>query len=130
MKTINASLHQPRQVQTIPTGNVIPAIAASAQEILALLSSVALAATIVMLSVWVAGMEMTDILGAGIWGIGFIFFGLAVDSSDPKAVLHLVTGVALIVLAWLQANVSADYVIMSGILVAGWAATSLFKWLR
>ena len=130
MKTINASLHQPRQVQTIPTGKVIPAMAESAQELLALLSSVALAAAIVMLSVWVAGMEMTDVLGAGIWGLGFIFFGLAVDSSDPKAVMHLVTGVALIVLAWLQANVSADYVIMSGVLVASWVAVGVYKRLR
>ena len=130
MKTINASLHQPRQVQSLSTGNVIPAMAASAQELLALLSAVALAATIVMLSVWAAGMEMTNILGAGIWGIGFIFFGLAVDSIEPKAILHLVTGVALLVLAWLQANVSADYVIMSGVLVASWVAVSVYQRLR
>jgi len=130
MKTINASLHQLRQVQILPTGNLIQAMAASAQELLALLSSVALAAIIVMLSVWVAGMEMTDVLGAGIWGIGLIFFGLAVDGKDPKAVLQVITGIALLVLAWLQANISADYIIVSGILVAGWAATSLFKQLR
>ena len=130
MKTINASLHQPRQVQTIPSSKIIPAMAASAQEILALLSAVALAATIVMLSVWVTGMEMTNILGAGIWGLGFIFFGLAVDSVEPKAILHLTTGVALLVLAWLQANVSADYVIISGVLVASWAAVGLFQRLR
>ncbi len=130
MKTINASLHQPRQVQTLPTGNLVQAMAASAQELLALLSAVALAATIVMLSVWVAGMEMTDILGAGIWGIGLIFFGLAVDGKDPKAVLQVITGISLLVLAWLQANVSADYVIMSGVLVASWVAVSVYKRLR
>ncbi len=130
MKTLNASLHQPRQVRFTPAGRFIPAIAASAHKVLALLSAITLAAAIVMLSVWVAGMEMTNILGAGIWGVGFIFFGLAVDNSDWKGILQLVTGVALIVLAWLQAHVSTDYVIVTGILVAGWAATSLFKRLR
>ena len=130
MKTLNASLQQPRQVQIIPTGRFMPAIAASAHEVLALVSAIALAATIVMLSVWVAGLEMTDVLGAGIWGVGFIFFGLAVDNSDPKAILHLATGGALIVLAWLQANVSPDYIIISGVIVATWVAVSVFKRLR
>jgi len=97
---------------------------------LALLSAAILAASIIVFSVWIAGMEMTDVLGAGIWGVGIIFFGLAVDGKDPKAVLQLITGVALLALAWLQANVSADYIIVSGVLVAGWAATSLFKRLR
>jgi len=130
MKTFNATLQQPRQVRIIPAGKFIPAVAASANEIMALLGATILAASIVALSVWVAGMEITDVLGAGIWGIGLIFFGLAVDGKDPKAVLQVVTGIALLALAWLQANVSADYIIVSGILVAAWASTSLFKRLR
>ena len=130
MKTFNTSIQQPRQAQVISAGNFIPAVAASAHEVMALLSSAILAATIVALSVWVAGMDMTDVLGAGIWGVGFVFFGLAVDGKDPKAVFQVVTGVALLVLAWLQANVSAEFIIVSGILVAGWAATSLFSRLR
>jgi len=130
MKTFNATLQQPGQVQIIPVGKFIPTVAASAHEILALLSAGILAATIIALSVWIAGMGMTDILGAGIWGVGIVFFGLAVDGKEPKAVLQVVTGVALLALAWLQANVSADYIIVSGVLVAGWAATGLFKRLR
>jgi hypothetical protein len=130
MKAFNASLQQPRQVQIIPAGKFIPTVAATAHEIMALLSAAILAATIVAVSVWFAGIEMTDVLGAGIWGVGIIFFGLAVDGKDPKAILQVVTGVALVVLAWLQANVSADYIIVSGVLVAGWAATSLFKRLK
>ena len=130
MKTFNASLQQPRQVRIIPAGKLIPAVAASANEIMALLGAAILGAAIVSLSVWIAGMQMTDVLGAGIWGVGFIFFGLAVDGKDPKAVFQAVTGIALLVLAWLQANVSADYIIVSGILVAAWAATSLFNRLR
>jgi len=130
MKTFNASIQQPRQVRIIPAGKFIPAVAASVNEIMALIGAVILAATIVALSVWIAGMEMTNVLGAGIWGVGFIFFGLAVDNSDWKGILQLVTGVALIVLAWLQAHVSTDYVIVSGILLATWVAASVFKRLR
>ena len=130
MKTFNASLPQAGQLKTIPTGKLIPVVAASAHEIMALLSSVILAAVIVAASVWIAGLQITDVLGAGIWGVGIVFFGLAVDGKDPKAVLQVATGIALLVLAWLQANVSADYIIVSGILVAAWASTSLFKRLR
>jgi len=130
MKTFNASIQQPRQVRIIPAGKFIPAVAASVNEIMALIGAVILAATIVALSVWIAGMEMTNVLGAGIWGVGFIFFGLAVDNSDWKGILQLVTGAALILLAWLQAHVSTDYVIVSGILVATWVAASVFKRLR
>ena len=130
MKAINTSYDQHHQVQNIPAERMFSALAASAQEILALMSAAVLATTIIVLSVGVAGMEMTDVLGAGIWAVGFIFFGLAVDNSEPKAILQLVTGVVLLALAWLQANVSAEYVIVSGVIVAGWAAVSLFQRLR
>ena len=130
MKTLNTLFDQPRQVQTIPADRLFSALTSSAQEILALLSATILATTIIVFSVGVAGMEMTDVLGAAIWGVGFIFFGLAVDSSDIKAALQLVTGIALLVLAWLQANVSAEFIIVSGVIVAGWAAASLFQRLR
>lgn len=130
MSTLNTSLHQSRQVQSMQTGRYFSVIAASAREMLALLSATVLAATIVVISVGVAGMEITDVLGAAIWGVAFIFFGLAVDSSDIKAVLQLVTGLALLSLAWLQANVSADFIIVSGVIAAAWAAVSVFQRLR
>ena len=130
MKTFTAPLQQNQQLPITSTGNLVPAIAASAQEILALLSAVTAAAAIVMLSIWVAGMEMTDILGAGIWGLGFIFLGLAVDNTEPKAMLHVVTGISLFVLAWLQFTVSPEYTIISGVIVATWVSVSLFQRLR
>ena len=130
MNTLYTSLHQSSQVHGIPSGRYLTVIAASTREMLALLSATVLAVTIVVMSVGVAGMEITDVLSAAIWGVGLIFFGLAVDSSDIKAVLQLVTGVASLSLAWLQANVSADYIIVSGVVVAAWAAVSLFQRLR
>lgn len=130
MKTFNQSIQQPTQIQITTTGSLMPALAASAHEVLALLSAVTLATTIVMLSVWVAGTQMTDVLSAGIWGVGLIFFGLAVDNGEPKAVLQLLTGSTLLALAWLQSNVAADYVIAAGFIVAAWVAVSVFKRLR
>lgn len=130
MRTYSASLPQHRQVQLTTGGQFIPAMAATGREILALLSAVSAAAAIVLLSVWVAETEMTYLLGAGIWGVGLVFLGLAVDSVEPKAFWRLVTGVILLGLAWLQANVSADYIIVSGLLVAAWVASGLFKRLR
>jgi hypothetical protein len=62
--------------------------------------------------------------------VGFVFLGIAVDKRDPGAFLLLVTGLALLVLAWLQTAVSSDYAIVSGVLVAGWVAVSIFKRLR
>ena len=102
----------------------------SIREFLALLSAVTSAAAIVLLSVWVAGMEMTAILSASTWGVGFIFLGVAVDNREPTAFFQLATGIALLALAWLQNAVSPDFTIVSGVLVAAWVAVSLFKRLR
>ena len=130
MNTFTAPLQQNQQLQINSTQRFISVLATSFQEILALLSAVAVAAAIVVLSIGVAGMEMTDILGAGIWGVGFIFLGLAVDNTEPKAILHVVTGVSLFVLAWLQSTVSPEYAVVSGVIVATWVSVSLFQRLR
>lgn len=130
MKTLTAPIRQDRQVQTTTGLPTFPAMNVSIREILALLSAVISAAAIVLLSVWVAGMEVTAILSASTWGIGFIFLGVAVDNRDPTAFFQLVTGVALLALAWLQNAVSPDFTIVSGVLVAAWVAVSLFKRLR
>ena len=130
MKTLTVPIRQDRQLQTTTGLPTFPAMNVSIREILALLSAVISAAAIVLLSVWVAGMEVTAILSASTWGIGFIFLGVAVDNRDPTAFFQLVTGVALLALAWLQNAVSPDFTIVSGVLVAAWVAVSLFKRLR
>ncbi len=131
MRTLTAPIRQDRQLQTTTGLPIFPAMTVSIRGVLALLSAVTSAAAIVLLSVWVAGMEVTAILSATIWGIGYIFLGLAVDSREPTAFfLQLATGVALLALAWLQNAVSPDFTIVSGVLVAAWVAVSLFKRLR
>jgi hypothetical protein len=75
-------------------------------------------------------MEVTAILSASAWGVGLIFLGLAIDNREPKAILQLLTGISLLVLAWLQNTVSPDYTIFSGVIVASWAAVATFKQLR
>ena len=130
MKTLTSQFNQHRELQTNTGQKFVPAVTASINEVLALFSAVSAATAIVLLSVWVAGLEMTDILGAAIWGVGFIFLGIAVDNREPGAFLQLTTGVALLVLAWLQTTVSPDFAIVPGVLVAAWVAAGLFKRLR
>jgi len=102
----------------------------SIREILDLLSAVTVATAAIMLSIWVAGMDISSIIGAGTWGVAIIFFALAVDSRTTAALLQLSTGGALIGLAWLQYAVSPDYTVVAGVLVAGWMAVAVFRWLK
>ena len=130
MKTLTSPLQQDRGLQTGTGQQFVPAVTVSINEVLAMLSAATAVVAIVIFFVWVATLEMSDVLGAGIWGTGFIFFGLAVDNREPKAFLQLITGVFLLALAWLQTNVSPDFAIVSGALVAGWVATAVYKRLR
>lgn len=108
----------------------VPAVVDSFRETLALLGAVSVAITIVMLSVWVAGTPMQAIYSASTWGIGLVFLAMAVDSSFSEAFLRAVSGLGLLILAWLQGSVSADFTVVTGMLIALWAATSLFRRLR
>ena len=127
MKTLIAPLHTNRRQQTTAGQKLVPAVVASLHEILAVLGAVTAATTVVMLSIWLAGMEINNILGAAIWGVGFLFLGLALDNREPTALLQLATGVTLLIMAWLQNTVSPDFIIVSGVLVAIWVATTVFK---
>ena len=90
----------------------------------------ALPAQAILLSVWGVGLETNGPVSASIWAVGFIFLGLAVDNNEPKAFLQLLTVIALLVLAWFGSYVSPEFVIVSGFLLAGWVAASLFRHLR
>ena len=130
MKAFTAPIQPNRQFQVTTGQKLIPALSASISEIMALVGAVTVAAGIVFLSIWVAGMDMNNILAAGTWGVAFLFLGLAVDNREPAALLQLITGVALLTLAWLQNNVSPDYAVVSGVLVATWVAVTVFRRLR
>ena len=130
MKTFTAPLQQNRQLETIAGQKLIPLVKASIGDILAMLSAVTAATAIVLISVWVVGMGINDILGAGSWGLAFIFLGLAVDNREPTAGFQLATGISLLILSGLQNTVSPDFSIISGALVATWVAVLMFKRLR
>jgi hypothetical protein len=130
MKTCTERLHQNQQIQMSLGEKFIPNITSFYSVSLALVSAFCAATAIVLLSVWVAGLETNGPVSASIWAVGFIFLGLAVDNHEPKAFLQLVTGIALLVLAWFGSYVSPEFVIVSGFLLAGWVAASLFKHLR
>ena len=82
MKTFTAPLQQNRQLETITGQKFIPLVKASVGDILAMLSAVTAATAIVLISVWAVGMGINDILGAGSWGLAFIFLGL--NHADRK----------------------------------------------
>lgn len=130
MKTITAHIEQTRQFQMTAVRDRLPEMAISVREILALLSAVTVATATIILSIWVSGMDISPVVGAGTWGIAIIFFAWAVDSGKAAAILQLSTGVALVTLAWLQYAVSPDCTVVAGGLLAGWLAVALFKWLK
>ena len=120
MKTYFQPIQQNWQLQTLAKQRLIPFMVVPIQTILAFLGALTTATAIVLLSVWMAGVEISNIIGAGTWGLGFIYLGLAVDNRKPTAIFQLATGIALLVLAWLQHTVSPDFTIVSCVLLATW----------
>jgi hypothetical protein len=109
---------------------MVPAIAISGSDLLAALGSLAVASIVILLSVLVVEAEITAVTGAVTWGLGLIFFALATDSRTSISLLQFFTGAALSILAWLQFSVSAELTVVTGVLLAAWAAVSLFRQLR
>jgi len=130
MKTITTHIHDTGQFHTASTPDHFPEVVIPICEILALLSAVTVAVSVIMLSIWVAGMDISGVTGAVGWGVAIIFFALAVDSRTPVALLQSSTGVALAVLAWLQFAVSPEYTIVSGVVIAAWLAVAVFQRLK
>jgi hypothetical protein len=130
VKILALTLPGNRAFGTPGSQSLIPLISTALAEILALLAAGAVAAAIVLLSVWAAGLEAAGAASAATWGLGFVFFGLAVDNRAPAALLQLATGAALLALAWLQFSVAPNYAIAAGLLISAWVAVSLFRRLR
>lgn len=140
MKTFSDSLQQDTRAKTELSANsistnvagskIVPVMSVSIREMLAMLSALSAATGIVLLSVWVAGMEINNIIGAATWGLSFIFFGLAVDNRKRIALWQLLTGIALLSFALLQNFVSPDFTIATGVLLAIWVAVGMFRQLR
>ena len=127
MKTFNLEIHTHKLLNTPTTHKLGPRFDVFVIEMLAVLGALAVAISVILVSIWMATLDIKPLLGAGTWAIAFIFFALAFDNRGPVALLLAITGVVLVVLAWLQSTMTMDYVIVSGVLVATWIAVAVFN---
>ena len=105
----------------------IPSITISVRDSLVVLSAAVLVSALILLSVWVSGLGVPNIVSAASWGIAVMFLAFAIDSRPRKAVLQLLTALALVTLAWLQLTVAPEWAIASALLLAPWLAASVVK---
>lgn len=127
MKYMNTPIEQNTKLPTVVASGVIPTVVGTLRDLLVLMSAVSIAAVIITLTVWMAGMQFNGFLAASTWGVGFTFLTMAMDSHGRLAILQVATGGLLLVLALLQNSVSPDFGILSGILVAAWIACALYN---
>lgn len=108
----------------------IPAVVISVHQVVAVLSAIALLTVFIILSVWVSELGLrSQVAGMG-WGASMVFLALAVDNHAGRALLQLLTALALMILAWLQYNVASEWVIVSAALLAPWLTSGLYGWLQ
>lgn len=65
------------------------------------------------------------VIEAMLWAGGFVFLGLAVDSSMTKFKWLLATGLALPILALLSSGQAIEFSIIAAVLVAVWAGYAI-----
>jgi len=130
MKALTVPIHQHKSSKRTLDRNILSVVSLSIPDLLALMGAVTVAASIILLTVWAAGTELNVFIGAGTWGMGFIFLGLAVDNRGSKAIYQFASGAGLLALAALHTTVSAEFAIVSGVLVATWVAVLMFRHLR
>ena len=130
MKTMNSTIHSRSKVRAEGRERVLPVMMDGSKQALALLSAVTTATALVFLGIWISGFEAPHFVGAAIWAMGFVFLGIAVDKRGLVAIAHLVSGLTMLLLAWLQSTVSADFTMVSGVVLAAWASVLVFRQLR
>lgn len=127
MKTVSTSFHENPGRQAASSRQPVSAMLAPVRSIMSVAWAGLAALVVILLSVWAAGMDIHTYPGVTTWVAGFIFLGLAVDNNGRLAFYQMVTGVALLVLAQLQNSVSPTFIIVSGLVLAGWVAVVLFR---
>ena len=127
MKYISTPIEQNTKLPSVAAKGLIPAMAGTLRDLMALMSAVLMATVIVILAVWMAGMQFNGFLAASSWALGFSFLAMAIDRGGRLAFLQVVTGGSLLTLAFLQNSISPDFGILAGILVAVWVAVALYR---
>lgn len=97
----------------------------AARALLAVVPALAL----VVGAAWLANLpDLVVYLQVLAWAGGFVFLALAVEADSPyAALLHLVTGVALPLLAWLSSRIAVELIIVAAALVAAWVAAAVLR---
>lgn len=127
MKTFSVSIHQGLKLKPGATQKLGKVLTATMRNIMAVTWATVAALALIALFVWVAGMGVHTYLGAGTWGMGFIFLALALDNDGKHTRYKAMTGVALLTLALLQSSLSPGFMIISGAVLAAWLAGAVFN---
>lgn len=127
MKTFSTPIQQNRKPQSFSAKTHLPALAVPMRSIMALMYAGLAAAVVVTLSIWVAGMGISTFLGVSTWVAGFIFLAIAVDNHGPVAISQAASGIVLLTLALLQNSISPDLFLVTGVLLAGWVAFTVYR---
>lgn len=87
------------------------------------------AMALVVAAVWVVSLPQWILyFQVSVWAMGFVFLGLALDSRRFSiSGLHILSGLALFLLAWLSRNLGGEFLIVAAVLVAAWVAAALFR---
>lgn len=127
MKYVYTPIEQNTKLATNVASGLIPGMVSTLRDLLALTGAVLMAAVIITLAVWMAGMQFNGFLAASTWGLGFTFLAMAMDSHGRLATLEVATGGLLLALALLQNSVSPDFGILAGVVIAVWVAPAIYK---
>lgn len=66
-------------------------------------------------------------LSAVIWGAGFVFFALALDTGIRRIMPRIFTGLALPVLAVLGTEVAVEFSVLAAALIGAWVALWIIR---
>jgi len=127
MKTLSTVIQQDKRTLTSLATRLLPVMDTSLRTFLAMLAAGVAVTAIITLSIWAAGMDVNAYAGAFSWGLGFIFLALAVDNRGKLALVQMVSGLLILLMALLQRSISPDFIIGSGVLVAAWVGIVLFQ---
>jgi hypothetical protein len=71
--------------------------------------------------------DLVAYLQVSLWGAGFVFLGMAVDSAKPASLLYLLTGLALPALAMVSSRVAVEVAILAVAILATWTAVAIWR---
>ena len=127
MKMIIWSTHQHTSAVSGAITRLASAIAGSLGELVVLGCAILTSSLVVMLAAWLTAMEFNAVIGASVWGVGFIFLAMAIDGRGRLALLQSISGGAFLILAMLQNSVSTGFGIIAGVLLSIWVGALVYK---